>query len=299
MTPVSTTPPAVRRRVAPAVVLALAGAAVLGGCATTGPQGEQSLVLFSPEQEVQMGQQLSQQVDQEFEVLDDRAVQQYVDGLGQHLAQYSGRDEIDFKFEVLDDPMVNAFAAPGGWIYVTTGLMRLAETEAELAGVLAHEIGHISGRHTVRQLQTAYGLDILNQLLLGDAGTVAQLASQIGGSLYMLEHSRDAELESDEFAIKYMLAAGYDPRALATFFGRLLEAKEEEPSGLLTWFQTHPTTEKRIDEVNALLADRYQADYAQLAINRGRYREIKARLPEGGDSVARRQRTEGNQLRRR
>ena len=258
------------RFVAPLLALALAA------CATTGPQGGESLVLLGPEQQTRIGEQTAAKIGEQFEELDDRVVQDYVDEIGRRLAQHSRRDDIEFRFTVLDTAMVNAFAVPGGWIYVTTGLLELVETEAQLAGVIAHEIGHVTGRHSVRQLQTSYGAAIATTMLLDDQ-TMQRLAG-LGSQLFLLEHSRDHELTADEYGIKYTIAAGYDPRGIVQFFEKLMEAKGERPGGLLTWFQTHPTTEKRIEEVEELLRTEYQPDYSQLRSYEERYQEKVARL---------------------
>lgn len=261
----------------PAAVLVAGLLAALAGCATTGPRGQQSFIIIDTGQEVEIGKGVDQNVRQEYKVLDNAALQQYVQRMGASLASHSDRQDLEYHFAVLDDPMVNAFAAPGGYIYVTTGLMRTAENEAELAGVIAHEIGHVVGRHSVRQMQAVYGASLAADLLLGDAQTTKAIIG-VGTQVLMLKNSRENELESDEFGIKYTIAAGYDPRGLVTFFEKLLAEQEGgDPSGVASWLSTHPTTTQRIDEARQLLNE-YAPDYPRLTVGRDPYLQATASL---------------------
>ncbi len=268
-----------RRRAAPAAATVLLGVVLLAaGCVTTGPQGEQSLILIDTAQEVEIGRGVDQNIRQEFAVLQDEAIQRYVDEVGARLARHADRQDVEYTFTVLDDSMVNAFAAPGGWVYVTTGLMRTAETDAELAGVLGHEIGHVVGRHSIRQLQAAYGAGLAADILLGDRQTmkaIIGLATQVA----LLKNSREHELESDEFGIKYAIAAGYDPRGIVDFFEKLMaeQGSGGSSSGVAAWFSTHPTTRERIEKARQLLQE-YHPDYSRLENDRADYLRITAPL---------------------
>lgn len=156
---------------------------------------------------------------------------------------------------VIDDSKtVNAFAAPGGNLYVYTGLLATADNEAEVAGVLSHEAGHVVARHSARQLVEMFGLQAIAGLALGKNPALAsQLAASIVANGAMLAHSRSAENEADEYGVRYASATGYDPRGLVTFFQKL-QAKEGRTPAALSWLSTHPATPDRINHINQFIA---------------------------------------------
>ncbi len=248
-----------RRRIpaaASALVLLAALAALLAGCATTGPHGERSLILIDTPTEVRMGLETDKGIRQEYPVVQDAALSAYVQGVGAQVAAHSERKDVDYTFTVLQSDVVNAFAAPGGFIYVTTGLLAMADDEAELACVLSHEVGHVVGRHSVRQMQSAMGLQMAAQLVLGDAAG-EQLWSQVagmGGGLFMMKNSRDHEFQADQFGVKHAYMAGYDPAAMLDFFGKLAQMHGVGPTGFAGWLSTHPNTDDRIARARAELA---------------------------------------------
>jgi len=156
---------------------------------------------------------------------------------------------------VLDNPnQINAFALPAGFLYVYTGLLLAADNEAELAGILAHEIGHVVGRHSANQLATQLGLNILVSLALGEnSEELASLAAQAGTSGALARFSRDDEREADAFGVKYTIAAGYDPRGLLTFFEKLKKLEGRRQSGLESLLSSHPATQERIDRIDRMI----------------------------------------------
>jgi len=225
----------------------------LTGCATTGPRGDQSLILISTEQEVQIGFGVDQSLRQEFAVLNDPAINAYIAEVGRRIAVQSERQDVQYTFTVLDDGIVNAFAAPGGFIYITTGLLCAAGSEAEIAAVLAHEVGHVVGRHSVRRLQTAMGVGMAAQMVLGDQGTLQKIV-EIATGVVLASNSRANEFEADEFGLKYSAAAGYDASQMLTFFETLLALHGSAPAGgIAGWFSTHPPTEDRINQGRQLI----------------------------------------------
>lgn len=251
---------------------------LLAGCATTSPQGERSFVLISTEQEVAIGAGVDQNIRQEFALLEHATINSYIDGIGQRIAAHSDRRDIGYTFTVLDDELVNAFAAPGGYIYITTGLLQAAGSEAEVAAVLGHEIGHVVGRHSVRRLQTAYGVGLAADLVLGDSQTLQTIIG-LATNVVLLKNGRDAEFEADEFGVKYSAAAGYDPRQMLTFFETLLAMQASpSPGGVAGWFSTHPATEDRIIRGQSLLSH-YPA-VAEPEIGRDRFLTATAPLRE-------------------
>lgn len=210
--------------------------------------------LIPEEQEEQIGQQVHEQVVQEMQVLDSPEMVGYLRDLTAELIAGQEQTPEDFEIFLVADPNINAFAVPGGNIYIHSGLVEAAANESELAGVLAHEMGHVIERHGAEQLTRMMGLELLAAVALGqEAGLVEQLVAQVGGTAVMLAYSRSAEREADDIAVEYTYAAGIDPRGLVGFF-RLIAAQEPDTPGILAWLQTHPLTEDRIKRAQRKIA---------------------------------------------
>ena len=230
---------------------------LLGACSTNPATGQSSFTgCMSEGQERSIGQEYHPQILQEFGgAYDDPAMQAYVNEIGQRLAQQSERPNQRYTFTVLDSPVVNAFAVPGGYIYVTRGLMALADNEAEVAGVIAHEIGHISARHSnARYCQSMVAqLGAIGLGMLTGSGAVAEAAS-MGAAVYLQSYSREQEFESDLLGVRYLSRSGYDPQAMSTFLASMqessrLDAQLAGRSGSadeFSIFQTHPRTQDRV-----------------------------------------------------
>jgi predicted Zn-dependent protease len=245
--------------VAVAGSLLIAGGLGLSACSTNPATGEQSFTAFmSPSDEMEIGAEEHPKVMKEFGgAYEDADVRRYVTSIGRFLASSSEMSDLPFTFTVLDSPVVNAFALPGGYVYVTRGLMALANSEAELAGVVAHEIGHVTGRHTAQRYSQAVaasiGVNILS--ILVDNPALSNLAGT-GAQLYLLGFSRDQELEADRLGIRYLARTGYDPMAMRSFLSQLeaesalsgqiagKEGVEQTPD----LFRTHPRTADRITQ---------------------------------------------------
>jgi predicted Zn-dependent protease len=217
--------------------------------------GQRELVLISESQEIAMGDQSDPQILAEFGRVPDEALQGYVANVGNKLAAVSHRPELEWHFTVVDSPVVNAFAVPGGYIYFTRGIMAYFNTEAELAGVMGHEIAHVTARHSVRQLSRGQ----LAQLGLAAGSILSPTFGQFGGAaetalgLLFLRHGRDAERESDRLGVGYAAGAGYDPREVSRFFEvleRLSEAGDRQT--LPGWLSTHPDPGERVETTRAL-----------------------------------------------
>ncbi len=241
-----------------AVALLIAPLPLLGGCERAPATGRSFFTGgMTPEQEARIGLQENAKVLKQFAgAYDDPDLARYVSGLGTLLAKTSELQDLEFRFTVLDSPIVNAFALPGGYVYVTRGLLALAENEAQLASVLAHEIGHITARHTAER----YGQAVLAQaatlgagILLG--GTEAKLLGT-GATLVLRGWSRKQEFEADTLGVRYLTRAGFDSDAMAGFLFRLraqsrLEAELRGEPGRADAFsllQTHPRTTDRINQ---------------------------------------------------
>jgi beta-barrel assembly-enhancing protease len=214
-------------------------------CGSGGPGGNFNLI--SLEEEWQLGQQLSQEIAGQVQLNNDPEVNAYVQQMGQRIVATTAMANLPFQFHVVNSSEVNAFAIPGGHVYVNTGLINSAGSASELAGVLAHEINHVVARHSTEQISRQYGLSILAGLVLGqNPGQVSEIAAQIIAGGAMARFSREAEREADELGIKAMAAAGWDPHGMPRMFQRLLEQQQREPSRLEQFFATHPAIEERI-----------------------------------------------------
>jgi predicted Zn-dependent protease len=229
----------------------------LAGCAINPVTGERQLALISEAQELEIGRAAAAEVRATIGLVDDQALQTYVQRVGLELARTSQRPELPWSFGVVDDPTPNAFALPGGYIFITRGLMSLLNSEAELASVLGHEIGHVTARHSVTQISQQQ----LAQLGLGLGGIlfpqVQPFSEAIGAglSLLFLKHGRDAERQADRLGFEYALGEGYAVREMADVFAVLQRAGGEQRSALPAWLTTHPSSGERIDRVQQWVAE--------------------------------------------
>lgn len=228
----------------------LGSAAVLAGCSANPVTGEKQLALMSESEEIQAGQQAHREILAQNPPYRDAAVQAYVSRIGQMVAAQNHRQNIRYTFTVLDDPGVNAFALPGGYIYITTGLMAYLNSEAELAGVLGHEIGHVASRHNVSQASwTAVGGILAS--VAGEKLGNKDLFNTIG-ELGLTSYSRNQELEADGLGAEYLARAGYDPVYMANVIATL-QAYDQFTGGssdpYRDLFSTHPNNDVRLQQV--------------------------------------------------
>jgi predicted Zn-dependent protease len=217
------------------------------GCGSGGGGGDFNLI--SLEEEWQLGQQLAQDITRQISINNDAAVNAYVRGMGQRIVSQSPApfNQLPWNFYVVNDPSINAFAVPGGHVFVHTGLIAAADNASELAGVMAHEISHVVARHSTEQLSRQYGLSMLASLVLGqDPGVLQQIAAQIVAGGALARFSREAEREADQLGIQAMYQAGYNPAGMASMFEELLEHRGSAPGRVEQFFSTHPLTEDRI-----------------------------------------------------
>lgn len=241
-----------RRRWTP-VPLALA-ALIVAGCATNAATGERQLALISESQEVEMGRAYAQQVEGTMSVYDDPGLQGYVERVGLELAAVSERPDLPWSFKVIDDPVVNAFALPGGFIYVTRGIVARFNSEAELAAVLGHEIGHVTARHSVEQMSRQQ----LSGLVLGVGSILSEDVARFGGlaqaglGVLFLSYGREDEHQADMLGVRYALRKSYDPRE-GIEVHRMLQRQTEASggSGVPSWLSTHPSSLDRIERLSA------------------------------------------------
>jgi len=216
-------------------------------------------------------------------MLNDRATLNYVNQIGQQLAAIADPRGIQYHFYVVNSDVVNAFALPGGYVYVNRGLIERADNVSEFAGVLAHEIGHVAERHSIEQLQRAQnanlGLNVLYGVLLGrNPSGLEQAGIQVGGSAVFAGYGRDAEREADAVGVRYMVRAGYNPNGMATFFEELLSMQQRQPSRVAQWFSTHPTTQERVNNTRAIIAQTPGANNANLTTDTRAFQTFRSRV---------------------
>lgn len=238
------------------VALLLSALLISTACARNPVTGQRQLALISEAQELEIGRSAAAEVQATIGLVDDAGLQAYVQRIGTELARTSHRPTLPWSFAVVDDPTPNAFALPGGYIFITRGLATLMNSEAELASVLGHEIGHVTARHSVTQISRQQ----LAQLGLGVSGVLFPQTQPFsdalgaGLSLLFLKHGRDAERQADRLGFDYALAEGYAMREMADVFAALERAGGEQQSALPAWLTTHPSPGERIIQVEEWLA---------------------------------------------
>jgi len=243
-----------------AVMFALAAAA---GCSTNPATGRKSLRLISVEQEIAMGREAAPQFEAEFggEVANE-TLQRYVRSVGARVAEGTEPRGVSYDYALLASNTPNAFALPGGKVYVTAGLMLRMSNERELAAVLGHESGHVAAEHNVSGMQRQMGAELLAELAAaavgGSSADTAKVATKVVASMVTLKYSRGDEYEADQLGIRYMARAGYNPWGMVELLTTLLEASQSEPGSLGEMFQTHPLTRKRIDRASQQIRTSYR-----------------------------------------
>jgi predicted Zn-dependent protease len=258
---------------------------ICNSCAKNPVTGRNDFMLMSKDQEVAMGQQSDPEIKSFFGVYEDAKLQQFINEKGQQMAAVSHRKDLKYEFKVVDSPVVNAFAVPGGYVYFTRGIMAHFNNEAEFVGVLGHEIGHITARHSAKQYSNAQlaqiGL-VAGSVISPAFAQYAEMASQ-GVQLLFLKFGRDAESQSDRLGVEYSTKIGYDAEEMAGFFttlDRLSEGGEEVP----TFLSTHPDPADREKKV-AKEAENWQkkVDASTLKVNRDSYLRMIDGIVYGDD----------------
>lgn len=243
------------------VLVIIVGA--MSGCVTNPATGESEFSLLSREDEIALGREGDAQIVAEFGIYEDAAVAAYVDSLGQALARSSDDPNLVWTFRLLDSPVINAFALPGGYIYVTRGLLAHLQNEAQLAVILGHEIGHVTARHTARQYTNAQlaGLGVgLGSIVFEDVRPFVG-AIETGLQLLFLKYGRDAERQADELGVKYATKVGYKASEGSRFFTTLKRIRDQQQGGSLpSWADTHPDPAER-EQTIINLAAQYAAQF--------------------------------------
>jgi predicted Zn-dependent protease len=242
---------------------------MIWGCAVNPVTKKREIMIYSDADEVEMGRKAHAEVLRQYGKYEDPRLQRYTDNIGQGLAKVSHRPNIHYQYMVVDKPFINAFALPGGFVYITRGMLVHLNSEAELAGVLGHETGHITARHGVKRLQKA----MASQLILAGVAIATESEGIVQGSGILLTatlqtYSRSDEHQADEVGGIYAFKAGYDPTKSMGFLKTLKKMDKTTPSAVEVIFRTHPLTEDRIERVDA---------QARELARGGRGRDLKVR----------------------
>jgi predicted Zn-dependent protease len=257
------------------ISLTIGAIALLAGCGV------------STQQEVQMGQQEAQQVNAQLPMVQDAVINSYVNSLGNRIAKLTSRGDLQWQFQVVNSDVVNAFALPGGFVYVNRGVLERASNMSEVAGVLGHEIEHVVRRHSVKQMEQAQSADVGVGILCALTGVcqsgIAQAAIQVGGTAVFAKFSRTDEVQADEGGFNNVIRAGISPRGMYTFFQKLLAEEQQSGGGnAAAWFSDHPGTEDRIADIQRMLAQVPASQLNALQTNDTGFATMKARLARLG-----------------
>jgi predicted Zn-dependent protease len=251
-------------------ILAFAAAASVAACGV------------STQQEVQMGQDEARQVNAQLPIISDPELNRYINVLGDSIARLTSRGTLDWQFFIVDSKEVNAFALPGGFIYINRGLIERAEKMDEVAGVLGHEIGHVVKRHTVKQMQQEQKANIavtLGCILTSICNSgIGQTAINVAGGALFAKFSRTDEKEADDVGFDNVLRAGISPVGMVTMFQRLIDERTTNPTGVDAWFATHPTEEGRIADIQSKINNLSPAQLAGLTTDTQNFHTFKARI---------------------
>lgn len=234
---------------------------------------------YSLEKEIAMGRQLAEEVRKQGKMLDDPILGEYINRLGQNLVRNSDAT-VPFTFQIVEGEQLNAFAFPGGFIFVNTGLIEAAESEAELAGAMAHEIAHVAARHMTREMtrQQILNYGTLPLIFLGGwTGYAVRQGVGAGIPLGFLSFSRGDETEADMLGLQYMYKAGYDPTASIDLFERMLSLQKRKPGAIAKVFSTHPMTEDRLARTQKLISEILKAK-PEYVVTTSEFAEVQDRL---------------------
>src|SRR3954466_14662823 len=253
---------------------ALVAAAALSACAGS----------ISQQEEVQMGAQSAAQVNAQLPMLNDASINAYVNSLGRNIAQRTSRPDLDWHFAVVNSEVINAFALPGGYIYVNRGVLTNASNESELAGVIGDEIEHVVQRHSVKQMEQVQSANVGVGIACALTGVcqnpAGQAAIEVGGSAVFAKFSRGDEVQADEGGFNNVINAGINPRGMLTFFQKLLAEEQGGSSNVSAWFSDHPGTQDRIADIQRMLEQMPASQTSSLRMDSPAFQSVKQRIAQ-------------------
>lgn len=260
-------------------------AIVMSTCATNPVTGKKDFVTVSEAQEIAMGKKYDPQIVEMYGLYQDDDIQKFINEKGQQMARISHRPNLQFEFKVMDSPIVNAFAVPGGYVYFTRGILAHFNNEAEFAGVLGHEIGHVAARHSVKQMskQQLGQVGILIGMIISPEFQQFSEVAQAGLQLLSLKNSRGDETESDELGVEYSTRVGYDSKYMAGFFKTLGRLQTQAGVTIPDFMSSHPNPNNRFENVEALTRDWQAKTQGPYKVNRNEYLRMIDGLIYGED----------------
>ena len=275
----------ISRRKAVKSICSLAGTAIISGCAVNPVTGKREFMLMSESKEIAMGKQADVDIVRSYGSYSDDSLQNWFDERGREMAKITHRSHLNYSFTVLDSPVVNAFAVPGGYVYVTRGILAYFNNEAQFAGVLAHELGHVNARHTAARYSKAQLANLtlgIGSIFSEEFAKYAQFAS-LGATLLFLKYSRDDEREADMLGVEYSSKVGYDAVEMSEFF-QTLERMHPGGGSLPAWQSTHPDPGDRVNATKKQALEFQNANTdKEFMVKRNEYLDLSDGLTFGDD----------------
>jgi len=255
---------------------------IVAGAAMTAVMGMSAACGISQQQEVQLGAEQAQQVNSQLPIVTDPAVNRYLNILGDSIARVTSRADLDWHFYMVNTNDFNAFALPGGFIYINRGVVERSDRMNELASVMAHEIGHVVLRHSVKQMEQMQGANVgvtIACVLTSVCNSgLAQTGINVAGAAIFAKFSRDDEAQADAAGVEEMVRAGINPEGMPQMFEKLLAERQARPSALESWFTDHPLEESRVQNTRAQIAQINPAIIRTLTSNTQAFNDFRARV---------------------
>lgn len=226
---------------------------------------KQETLMYSSEKEIKIGDKIAPQIEAQYDIVTDVDVNERIDRIFRRIVAVCDRKDLVYFIKILDDDPINAVSLPGGYVYLFRGLIDKAESDDQLAGVIAHEIGHITAKHGVKRMQNAYTAMLLQVAVITSNNSNVVNGTNLALTSLFLEYSQQAEFEADRLSVKYLKKAGYDPSTMADFLKIMKEEKDKEPLNKFSYWKTHPNLSQRISVVNQAVTGKLEfRDYLNL-----------------------------------
>ncbi len=245
-------------------------ATILAGCATEynlATQKQETLI-YSTEKEIKIGDTIAPKIEAQYDIVTDVDINERVERIFKRIIAICDRKDLVYFIKIIDEDPINAVSLPGGYVYIFRGLIDHIESDDQLAGVIAHEIGHITAKHGVKKMQNAYASMVLQIAAISTGGSKVAAGTNLALTSLFLEHSQQAEFEADRLSVKYLKKAGYDPSAMINFLKIIQAEKNKKALNKFSYWRTHPNISQRISVVNqAVTGELKFRDYLNLTGN--------------------------------